>query len=146
VHRVAVGHVVFDAVLAQSEDASGSAALPDTGDLAADLKLVLRATVDEFNDPRQDRLLRALSGEIAHDPELAALYAQRLSEPLHALKRARLASARDAGEIDAAVDLDIAVDLIWAPLADRWLSRGGPLTHAYVDAVVDTALSGLRAR
>ena len=84
------GAVLFDAVLALSEDEAGDIALPDTGDLEADLKHVLRATVDEFNDPRQDRLLRALSIEIARDPALAELYAERLDAPLHERKKARL--------------------------------------------------------
>ena len=39
--------------------------LPDTGDLAADLELVLRATVDEFNDPA---LRRADAGPGHRDP------------------------------------------------------------------------------
>ena len=88
------GAVLFDAVLALSEDEAGDIALPDTGDLEADLKHVLRATVDEFNDPRQDRLLRALSIEIARDPALAELYAERLDAPLHERKKARLRKAR----------------------------------------------------
>ena len=138
------GAVLFDAVLDLSE-AGGESALPDTGDLEADLKLVLRATVDEFNDPRQDRLLRALSIEVARDPELAKVYAERLDAPLHERKKARLAGAQAAGELDADADLDIAVELIWSPLAQRWLSRTGPLTHAYVDALVETALNGLRS-
>lgn len=37
--------------------------IPDTGDLAADLKLVLRATVDELNDPALDVPTRALTAE-----------------------------------------------------------------------------------
>ena len=86
------GAVLFDAVLDLAE-ADGDAALPDTGDLEADLKLVLRATVDEFNDPRRDRLLRALALEIAGDPALAKLYAERLDGPLHERKKARLRSA-----------------------------------------------------
>jgi AcrR family transcriptional regulator len=138
------GAVLFDAVLALSGSEEGEVALPDTGDLEADLKLVLRATVDELNDPRRDRLLRALSSEIARDPELAALYAERLDGPLHELKKARLRAATD--ELDPDADLDVAVELIWSPLAHRWLHRTGPLTHAYADAIVETALRGLRAR
>ena len=132
------GAVLFDAVLDLSEPGAETA-LPDTGDLAADLKLVLRATVDEFNDPRRDRLLRALALEIANDPALAKLYAERLDGPMHERKKARL---RSAG-LDPAVDLDVAVELIWSPLAQRWLNHG-PLTHAFADAVVDTALRGLQ--
>ena len=132
------GAVLFDAVLDRSEP-DGASALPDTGDLAADLKLVLRATVDEFNDPRQDRLLRALALEIARDPQLAELYRERLDGPMHERKKARLESAG----LHESIDLDVAVELIWSPLAQRWLNHG-PLTHAFADAVVDTALRGLQ--
>lgn len=137
------GAVLFDAVLALSEDEAGDIALPDTGDLEADLKYVLRATVDEFNDPRQDRLLRALSIEIIRDPTLAELYAERLDAPLHERKKARLKSA--LAELDPAVDLDVAVELIWSPLAQRWLNHG-PLSHEFTDTIVELALRGLRAR
>ena len=132
------GAVLFDAVLDLAEP-DGATALPDTGDLAADLKLVLRATVDEFNDPRQDRLLRALALEIARDPQLAELYRERLDGPMHERKKARLRSAGVTG------DLDVAVELIWSPLAQRWLNHG-PLTHAFADALVDTALRGIQHR
>ncbi len=138
------GAVLFDAILALSEGSDG--ALPDTGDVAADLKLVLRATVDELVEPGYDRLLRALSIEIAGDPELSALYAERLDRPVHALKLARLRSAQAAGELAADADLEIAVELIWSPLAHRWLHRTGPLTHDFVDRIVDAALAGLRPR
>ena len=78
------GAVLFDAFLALSEDAEGVPALPDTGDLAADLKLVLRATVAELNDPRYDVPMRAMAAAIASDPALAAEYEQRLEAPMRA--------------------------------------------------------------
>ena len=140
------GAVLFDALLALSETPDGQpGSLPDTGDLAADLKLVLRATVEELNDPRYDAPMRALSTEIMHDPELAARYARRLDGPLREMKKQRLRSAQRAGELAADLDLEVAVDLIWAPVAHRWSQRG-PLTAGYADAVVDTALAGLRGR
>lgn len=141
------GAVVFDAFLMLSETAEGGPpVLPDTGDLAADLTLVLRATVEEMNDPRYERPMRALATEIAHDPELAATYAERLDGPLKEAKRQRLRSAQRAGQIADDVDLDVAVDLIWGPLFSRWLQRSGPLTAEYADRVVGTALNGLRPR
>ncbi|MEV4100100.1 TetR/AcrR family transcriptional regulator [Nonomuraea sp. NPDC049649] len=137
------GAVLFDAILSLSEGPEGSA-LPDTDDLEADLKAVLRATVDELADPRFDRPLRALAIEITQDPKLAALYAERLDGPMQELKKARLRAAQKAGQLPGDLDLDVAVDLIWSPLLGRWLYRSGPLTHAYADAVVETALRGLR--
>ncbi|MEV2237545.1 TetR/AcrR family transcriptional regulator [Micromonospora sp. NPDC049891] len=141
------GTVIFDAFLMLSEGAAGEPpALPDTGDLSADLTAVLRATVDELNDPRYDQPMRALATEIAHDPELAAAYAERLDGPLKEAKRQRLRSAQRAGQLAEDLDLDVAVEMIWGPVLNRWLHRTGPLTAEYTDRVVSTALDGLRPR
>ncbi|MDG4825665.1 TetR/AcrR family transcriptional regulator [Asanoa sp. WMMD1127] len=141
------GAVIFDAFLLLSEGAEGEPpVLPDTGDLEADLKAVLRATIAELNDPGYDQPMRALATEIAHDPELAAAYAQRLDGPLKEAKRQRLRSAQQAGQLAGDLDLDVAAELIWGPVLNRWLHRSGPLTADYTDRLVTTALDGLRPR
>ena len=139
------GAVLLDALMALSEDREGEVvALPDSGDLAADLKLVLRATVAELTDPRYDEPMRALSTEILHDPDLAAEYAERIDGPMTRLKHERLRSAQRAGELPDDLDLALAADLVWGPLFNRWLQRTGPLTPDYTDRLVETALNGLR--
>ncbi|GIH77842.1 TetR/AcrR family transcriptional regulator [Planobispora longispora] len=140
------GTVLLDAFLMLSGGQDGEAALPDTGDLEADLKTVLRATVAELNDPRYDEPMRALATEIAHDPELAAAYSERLDGPMRELKKERLRAAQRAGQLALDLDLDVAVEMVWGPLLNRWLQRGGPLTPGYADSVVETALNGLRPR
>jgi AcrR family transcriptional regulator len=141
------GAVIFDAFLVLSEGAEGEPpVLPDTGDLQADLSAVLRATVTELNDPRYDQPMRALATEIAHDPELAAAYADRLDGPLKEAKRQRLRAAQRAGQLAEDLDLDVAVEMIWGPVLTRWLHRTGPLTAEYTDRVVANALNGLRPR
>lgn len=138
------GAVLFDALLALSEPADGGEAdLPDTGDLAADLKLVLAATVDELNNPRYSEPMRALTVEVLENAELAATYRERLDQPMRDMKKRRLRAAQEAGQLDPDLDLDIAVDLIWGPLRNRWLFREGPLTADFTDDLVDTALRGL---
>lgn len=139
------GPLFFDAFLTLAGEGE-AAALPDTGDLAADLKLVLSATVDELNDPRFDQTMRALHTEIVHDPNLAADYATRLDGPMRELKKERLRSAQRAGQLAEDVDLDVAVDLVWGPVLNRWLHRTAPLTSDYACQVVDTALRGLHPR
>ena len=139
------GSLLFDAFLALAGEGE-AAALPDTGDLAADLKLVLRATVAELNEPRYDLPMRALHTEIVHDPTLAADYAKRLDEPMRELKKQRLRAAQRAGQLTEDIDLDVAVDLLFGPILNRWLQRTSPLTPEYADQVVDTALRGLQPR
>ncbi|MFI2780291.1 TetR/AcrR family transcriptional regulator [Streptomyces sp. ALB3] len=133
--------VIFAALLALSEDTDGqSVTLPDTGDLEADLKLVMRATVEEFADPSFDKLIRALNTEIANDAALAAEYREKLAQPLEEAKKARLRSAQEAGQLAPDADLDLALEVLYAPLFQRWLHRSGPLTTAYADSLVDVTL------
>jgi AcrR family transcriptional regulator len=141
----AKGAVVFDSVLELSADPSGEvAALPDTGDLEADLRVVMRATVAEFADPVFEAPIRALNTEIANDPDLAALYRERLAAPVDEAKKARLRSAQRAGQLAADADLDLVLEVLYAPLYQRWLLRTGPLTESYADALVAAALRAFR--
>jgi AcrR family transcriptional regulator len=143
------GALLFDAFLTlagDGEDDGEAPALPDTGELAADMKLVLRATVDELNEPRFDQPMRALHTEIVHDPALAADYVKRLDGPMRELKKNRLRAAQRAGQLAEDIDLDVAVDMLFGPILNRWLQRTGPLTAEYADQVVDTALRGLQPR
>ncbi|WP_431969945.1 TetR/AcrR family transcriptional regulator [Nocardia sp. bgisy134] len=139
------GAVIFDSFLALGEDADGQGmALPDTGDIAADLKLVLRATVAEFADPDFERPIRALNTEIANDPELAAQYREKLAGPMDDVKKARLRSAQQAGQLAADADLDLVLEVLYGPLFQRWLHRSGPLTPEYADSLVDLTLRAFR--
>ena len=118
--------------------------LPDTGDLAADLKTVLRATVDEFNTPAMDRTARAFTAEIQHDTELARQIGERLVSPGTEVYKGRLRSAVDAGQVRSDADLELAVELLTGPFQKRWLLRTAPLTHAYADDLVDMVMCALR--
>ncbi|MFA3838080.1 TetR/AcrR family transcriptional regulator [Streptomyces aureus] len=120
--------------------------IPDTGDIEADLKAVLRATVDELLDPRYDAPARALAAEGVANPAFGAEFVGRLLMPALELYVRRLRAAQDAGQIRADVDPYIARDLFSAPLAQRWLQGTGPLDHAYADALVEYALYGLSPR
>ncbi|MCY0942548.1 MULTISPECIES: TetR/AcrR family transcriptional regulator [Streptomyces] len=138
--------VLLDASLALAGDAEtegGWTGFPDTGDLAADLKYVLRATVDEFGDARYEAPARALAAAGATDPGLGARFTEQLLEPQLALYEERLRTAREAGRIAPDTDLRLTVEMLLGPLTYRWLLRTGPLTHAYTDALVDRVLGGV---
>ncbi|GGP75801.1 TetR/AcrR family transcriptional regulator [Streptomyces sindenensis] len=120
--------------------------IPDTGDLVADLKLVLRATVDELNDPTLEAPTRALTAEGVVDAKLGAEFVHKLLDPQLALYVTRLRAAQEAGDVRADVDPRIALELLIGPLMHRWLLRTLPLTHAYADEIVDYAIGGLAPR
>ncbi|MGV9421015.1 TetR/AcrR family transcriptional regulator [Streptomyces sp. NPDC003674] len=120
--------------------------LPDTGDLAADLKTMLRATVDELLDPRFEAPARALAAEGLVDEQLGREFVGKLLEPQLQLYVDRLRSAQDTGAVRPDIDPRIGLELFVSPLAQRWLQRTGPITHDYTDTLVDYALHGLAPR
>lgn len=137
--------VLLDAFTA-GVDEDYAKGLPDTGDLAADLKFVLRATADQFNDPVFQAPYRALAAAGASDEELSRGFVDRLLEPGTRVYTERLRAARETGEVSAGIDLRVAVEMLLSPFSQRWLMRTGDVTHEYVDTLVDQVLCGLRPR
>ncbi|THC54024.1 TetR/AcrR family transcriptional regulator [Streptomyces sp. A1499] len=148
------GAVLLDAFLDLADQASAEASekaghdvvqteITDSGDLEADLKHVMRATVDEFNDPKYDAPYRALAAEGLLNPEVGAEFVEKLLEPQLQLFVRRVRKAQEAGHVLPDVDPRIALELWASPLAQRWLMRSGPLTHEYVDKIVEYALYGI---
>ncbi|WP_369246169.1 TetR/AcrR family transcriptional regulator [Streptomyces sp. R41] len=143
--------VLLDAFMDLGEQAAQAAGqepyeIPDTGDLAADLKLVLRATVDELLDPRFEIPSRALAAEGLVNERLGVEFVAKLLEPQLQLYVKRLRSAQGKGDVRRDVDPRIALELFVSPLAQRWLQRTGPISHEYTDTLVDYALYGLAPR
>lgn len=141
--------VLLEAFLDLSEQASRDAgpeyefAIPDTGDLAADLKAVLRLTVDQLQDPRFEIPSRALAAEGVVNEEVGRVFTARLLEPSLQLYVDRVRAAQEAGQVRQEVDPRIALELWVSPLAQRWLQYTGPITYEYTDTLVDYALYGI---
>lgn len=132
------GAVVLDALVEQIGPA-GPPALPDTGDLEADLRLVVRAIAAELADPRLSVTTRALTIETLSNETFATAMRDRLLRPQLDTIKERL-----RGRVRDDVDLDQAVELLIGPMYHRWMMRTGPLTEEYADGIVDLALAALR--
>ncbi|MER6027909.1 TetR/AcrR family transcriptional regulator [Streptomyces sp. NPDC001851] len=140
--------VLLEAFLDLSRQAAQEAgqepyAIPDTGDLAADLKAVLRITVDQLLDPRFEVPSRALAAEGVVNEPLGRRFVTELLEPQLQLYVDRLRAAQDAGDVRAGVDPRIALELFVSPLAQRWLQHTGPISYDYTDTLVEYALHGI---
>ncbi|MGW3207913.1 TetR/AcrR family transcriptional regulator [Streptomyces sp. NPDC001135] len=120
--------------------------IPDTGDLATDLKTVLRITVDQLLDPRFEVPSRALAAEGVVNEPLGREFVAKLLEPQLQLYVDRLRAAQDAGQVRAGVDPRIALELFVSPLAQRWLQHTGPISYDYTDTLVEYALYGIASR
>ncbi|MEV8591739.1 TetR/AcrR family transcriptional regulator [Streptomyces sp. NPDC052012] len=143
--------VLLEAFLDLGEQAAEAAgqlpyAIPDTGDLAADLKGVLRATVDELKNPAFEAPSRALAAEGVVNEELGRRFVAKLLLPQLQLYVDRLRSAQEAGQVRPDIDPRIALELFVSPLAQRWLQYTGPISYEYTDTLVDYALHGLAPR
>ncbi|ANS64828.1 TetR-family transcriptional regulator [Streptomyces lincolnensis] len=144
--------VLLEAFLDLSEQASRDAgpeyefAIPDTGDLATDLKAVLRLTVDQLKDPRFEIPSRALAAEGVVNEQLGRVFMTKLLEPSLLLYVDRVRAAQAAGQVRQEVDPRIALELWVSPLAQRWLQYTGPISYEYTDTLVDYALHGIAPR
>ena len=135
------GAVVLEAYLVLV-GADQDLALPDSGDLEADLRKVLGFMVDSLAEPVFEQRYRALLTAIQDNPELAAALLDRLLKPWLAATKQRLRAAQRAGQIRK-VDLDVAAELLYGPIYYRWLLRTAPISRQYLDAVVAMILRAL---
>ena len=114
----------------------------DTGNLADDLKQMLRGYIQTCNNTPLASLLPSLAGERAHNPELSELIdpvsKQRRRPLLRALER-----AVERGELPDDIDLELLADLVVGPIAVSLFFRGGKLAPRMVGPSVDLALRGL---
>lgn len=139
------GAVVFDAMLDRDSGPDGLA-YPDSGDLRADLRPLLRGSVEALTDPVFEGFLRAMYIEIQQDAALAAAYRERLLLPQRTALADRLAAGVESGELRPALDIEVAVDLLLGPVQMRWSLGLGGLTESYADAVLEAALDHLLAQ
>jgi AcrR family transcriptional regulator len=137
------GAVVLDGFLAAVNENPDDLSLPDTGDIATDLRDVVRAVVAELADPTLSGTTRALMIEMQDDAEFSGMVLDRLLGPQLRAIADRLRAAQDAGQLRTDLDLTVAVELLVGPLYHRWLLRTAPLTETYADTVTELALRAM---
>jgi AcrR family transcriptional regulator len=115
--------------------------IPDTGDLAADLRAWIHAATEVFTDDTFRELLAGVVGSAQHAPELAAILHQQIHIPLSERNRQRIRAAQERGQL-VGLDPCLLEDMLIAPLWYRLLISGQPITPQYADMVVNAVLSG----
>lgn len=117
--------------------------VPVTDDLAADLRTIYRAARDGLEHGVWRRLVPSLIAAADVDPDLEDLHARFIAERRRPVLE-RLRRAVQDGEVRADADLDLAVDLMTAPLFYRRLLRHEHTPDAVVGQVVDVVVDRLR--
>src|SRR5664280_1513745 len=117
------GAVVFEALL---EDLRVSLTFDDTGDLRADLTTQVTSLSRVFASP-DGRHMAALIGGAQGDPDLAQALLEHWVRPRRRYAMAFLQQAKDRGQLRPDLDLEVGIDIIWAPLYYRLLLHYAPL-------------------
>jgi AcrR family transcriptional regulator len=118
---------------------------PDTGDLRADVRQQLR----NFSRVVYGGRGKIFSGFIAgaqSDPDVAEAFRESWIRPRRAEAKKVFEKYVERGVVRPEQDLDLAVEILYAPLYYRLLTGYGKITDAYIDELVDTALQGLLKR
>ncbi|CAM5675301.1 TetR family transcriptional regulator [Streptomyces avidinii] len=118
-----------------------AAGFPDTGDIAADLAAQTTSVMRLFNTEFGE-IWRGLIGAAQSDEAAADGVTRILRVSIDACV-ARLAKARDAGQIRPGLDLEMAVELLYGPIYHTWLLRTRPLPEAYMESVLAMLLPAL---
>jgi AcrR family transcriptional regulator len=116
---------------------------PDTGSLRGDLTAALRAWVQAVTSTPAGRLLTSLIAAAQQDPELHAAWRDRVLEPLRAQHRIMLQHAVERGEIPAAVDAEVVLDMFFGAAEHRLLLGHLPISESFITSVVDVILGGI---
>lgn len=136
-------HAVAMAAMLDSRERQATARRPARGVQA--LRQQLRAVATVFASPVGRNVALMLASAEA-ETELAKVFRHHFILASREEGREFLSQAISAGEVRRDLELEVALDLIYAPVFYRLLVGHAPLDASFTDAVLDLALSGLHAR
>ena len=123
--------------------AAASAPPRDTGSLRGDVLALIRPWVREIRRRPFGPVIAAFLNEAQSDPNFADAYRTHFVEPRREAMRAVFARAAKRGEVQADLDVEVALDLIYGAVYHRLLHGHAKLTERFVHEVVELALNGL---
>lgn len=122
--------------------------IPDSGDVAADLRTLVRLIAKFIGVPENAALLRALAAAAADDPDDGEALYRQLTQPQHDAVVARLHQGVARRQIRADVNTEAVADAIVGAYLFRLLSYAAPAgnTVHHVDGLIDALVAGIAAR
>ncbi|MET0236522.1 MAG: TetR/AcrR family transcriptional regulator [Kibdelosporangium sp.] len=126
-----------------SEISVPAARTENTGSLRGDLRATLQAIHEWLAHPRIAMILPDLTAEAVRNPVLARAIETTIGRPRRALGAATLRRAIDRGELPAGTNLELALDLVAAPVYWRLSMRHVPIEPGYLDDLTEHLLRAL---
>jgi AcrR family transcriptional regulator len=114
-----------------------------TGSLRGDLLARFRPWLRQLNRKPYARVVAGLVAEAQANAEFAELYRERFVQPRREATRELLVQARDRGEIAAATNLEVTLDLLYGPIYHRLLHGHAPLTERFAQQVIDYVIAAI---
>jgi AcrR family transcriptional regulator len=111
---------------------------PDTGGLATDLRIYLRATCFGWTTGGTGPVVAALMAEAQVDAAFGARFYRDLIAGRRAALRHLLARGQARGELAADRNLDLLLDLIYGPLWYRLLLHHAPLDETFIEQLLES--------
>lgn len=134
--------LVFEAIFGKTK----TRAIPDNGNIRADLRDAYNWAVEEFNAPEARAAIPGLMAEVSANPELAQLIRTVVIGPEYGRVRGQLELAQQRGEISAGADLDLVIDAFIGTALARVILLDHPLDDSYSGRLVNLLLDGAAAR
>ena len=119
-------------------------AVPDTGDVEADLTTQLLTFVRLLRDTPAGRVTAELLGAAQTDPELATALRDSYAGPRRAVGVAALRTAQERGQVRLDADPEVLIDQLWGACVYRLMVAGEPLTDCYARSLVQNLMRGIR--
>lgn len=115
--------------------------VPDTGSLRGDLRGLVRELVELMTGEATSRVVVAALGAVAGRPRLEWLAREFVADRLSG-ERAVFDRAVARGELRAAVEPAVIVDLLAGAVWSRVMLRQAPVSEEFAEQVVDVVLDG----
>jgi AcrR family transcriptional regulator len=107
------------------------------------IRLQMRTMAKAFRG-KDGALLRVLLAEAQHCPEVAEELRERWTMPRRRMATAYFEQGIREGRLRADVDVNVMIDLLYAPIYYRLQMGTGPLSNAYIDEIFEHAMRGLK--
>lgn len=118
--------------------------VPDTGSVIEDLVIQI-SNLSAFLASVEGRIIRELIAEGQSDSDVAEAYQSRYFSPRREVSRTILERGVERGEMKSGLNLELCVEMIYAPLFYRLLITGEGIDEAFLRNVVSCVLKGLGA-
>ncbi|WP_224391987.1 TetR/AcrR family transcriptional regulator [Pseudonocardia sp. ICBG1293] len=119
--------------------------VPSTGAFRSDLRELLGRLRDQVAAPVVAAVAPTLFAELRHTPALVEVLQEDVTGPRREVGVQMLRAAVGRGELPASVDVDLAVDLLIAPLLFRVLVTQDACDDAYLDTLAAAVEAAIRA-